>query len=100
MPPIKCIPCRVTFDGLRYRVYSDGSVSLALSNREAIDLGCKTVRDDLEYESTRMDRYEPHSQVAKSVRQEAQRLRRNRNARERNQARRDLGLKKTPYGWE
>jgi hypothetical protein len=38
--------------------------------------------------------------VAKQVRQEAARKRKNAAARARAQALRDLGLTKTPYGWE
>lgn len=37
---------------------------------------------------------------ARDVRREASRLRRNRNARERHQAMRDVGMTKTSYGWE
>ena len=35
-----------------------------------------------------------------AAKEETKRLRRNAQARARNQARRDLGLTKTPYGWE
>lgn len=99
-PPIRCTPCRVIYDGLNYRIYENGSVSLSLLPADARRLGLTTIADHLAYERRNLDRYEPHSPIAKKIRQEAQRLRRNRNARERNQARRDLGMVKTPYGWE
>lgn len=99
-PPIKCTPCRVTYAGERYRIYSDGSVSRTLAHNEISDLGLGTVRAVLDYESSKLSRYTPHSEDAKIIRREAARLRRNRNARERNQAMRDLGLKHTPCGWE
>lgn len=94
-PPIKCTPCRLIYNNERYRVYSDGSVSGSLSLSGAEDLGLKTLKEVLDYESTQLPRYAPHSSEARTIRREASRLRRNRNARER-----DLGLKKTAYGWE
>lgn len=42
----------------------------------------------------------PGSEFAKLIRHKATRLRRNRASRERNQAMRDLGMKRTSYGWE
>lgn len=80
MPPIKCTPCVVYVESMstRFKVHSNGSVQI---------VGQETV-------------YEPEDRISKVVRREASRLRRNRNARERNRAMRDLGLVKTPYGWE
>jgi hypothetical protein len=83
MPPIKCTPCRVTYQGIRYQVEKDGTVYILQKDDSGIVL------------------LGPQDPVlSKNVRQEASRQRRNRNARERNQAMRDLGLKKTSYGWE
>lgn len=93
-PPIKCTPCRVNVNGTRYRIYSNGSVSLAVSNPENMTCGQVFAAEK------ELPIFEPHSEIAKIVRREASRLRRNRNARERNQAIRDMGMKKTAYGWE
>ncbi len=81
---MKCIPCRVTFQGSRYMIAADGTVT--------------PVRPvDVNYSEPA----EPVSpEFAKDVRAEAARLRRNRNTRDRNNAMRSLGLVKTPYGWE
>lgn len=96
MPPIKCTPCRVMYGGKRYRVYKDGSTSIALSRQQIEELGLQNVKEVLEYEANqpRLGSHEPGS---KAIRQEASRLRRNRNARK---GLRDLGMKKTAYGWE
>ena len=99
-PPIKCTPCRVLYNNESYRIYPDGSVSGSLSFSEAKDLGVGSVRDHLAYEAEKLPRYEPHSSEARTIRREASRLRRNRNARERRQAMKDLGLRQTRYGWE
>ncbi len=98
-PPIKCTPCRLTYNDRRYRIYVDGPVSESLPLSSAKDLGLKSLKDVLDYEST-LTRYDPHSSEARTIRREAARLRRNRNARERSQTMRDLGMKRTPYGWE
>jgi hypothetical protein len=100
-PPVKCTPCHVTLDGQRYRILSDGRVA-ALSSPLPLptDLGLKTVKEVLQWEVENLTWHAPHSDLARKVRREASRLRHNRNARERNQAMRDLGMKKTPYGWE
>lgn len=98
-PPIHCIPCRVTIDGNRWRIYSDGSVIATVSLKDAAAFGLKTVGDLVAYEN-KLPRLDPHSIEAKTICREASRLRRNRKARERSQAMRDLGMKKTPYGWE
>lgn len=86
---MKCIPCRVTFNGQRYFVASDGQVYPTWQNIGTIGQGNTWSL------GAALDR-EP----AAAVRREARRQRRNRNARDRDQARRDLGLVKTPYGWE
>lgn len=100
-PPIKCTPCRVTYNNVRYRIYSDGSVSGALSADEAGKLGIKNAKEALEYEFNTLPRYDPYSTEARTIRQHAAKLRRNRNARERYQAHKDLGLNRTPSGqWE
>lgn len=87
-PPIKCIPCRVTYDGNRFHVCSNGKVYFCY--REKLVDGSYIDLDGSECSET----------LSKAVRREASRLRRNRNARERNQAMRDLGMVKTSYGWE
>lgn len=97
MPPIKCTPCRVTYEGQRYHVLSNGDVyPCYLEYREQPD-----------YESTVLQNKSwtdgPNkidATTAKLVRREASRQRRNRNARTRNQAMRDLGMKRTSHGWE
>lgn len=102
LPPIQCTPCRVTIGANRYRIYKDGSVSAALTREETQRMGFATFKEVLEYES-KLTRMDPHSIEAKTIRREASRLRRNRNARERSQAMRDLGMKRspaTPGGWE
>lgn len=84
MPPIKCIPCRVTYEGNRWEVAADGHVR-SISGVFADFFG---------------PWIHPNSETAKKVRREASRLRRNRNARERHAAMRDLGMKRTSYGYE
>lgn len=102
MPPVHCTPCRVTVNGNRWRVYADGSVSAALSLKEANALSLQTVKEVRAYESA-LPRLIPHSTEAATIRREASRQRRNRNSRERHQAMQDLGMKRspaTPGGWE
>jgi len=91
-PPICCTPCRILIGDNYWRVYSDGSVSMALTRQEAENLGLRTAYQIFEYEKSTARRLDPHSTEAKTIRREAARIRRNRNARERNQAKRDLGL--------
>lgn len=98
-PPIRCTSCRVTIGENRYRIYEDGSVSAALTEQDIIRLGYKTFGEIRAHESN-LKRLDPHSTEAKTIRRESSRRRANRNARERYQANKDLGLKKTPYGWE
>lgn len=94
MPPIKCIPCRVTYEGKRYQIESDGRVRLVPKGPGDVLMTAQALRMALANVTALEE------SKAKLIRREASRLRRNRNARERNQAMRDLGLKKTPYGWE
>lgn len=87
---MKCIRCRVTFEGNRYEIAVDGQVYPTWQNIATVPGGVNT-----------WSLGEPLApSEAQQVRSEAQRQRRNRNARERNETMRDLGLKKTPYGWE
>lgn len=80
-------PCKVMYEGQRYQIESNGAVYLI----QLVD-GTWVRADGLLPVS---------DSLSKKVRQHASRLRRNRNARERNQAMRDLGMKRTPYGcWE
>lgn len=85
-----CKPCRVTFEGNRYFVAADGKVFPTWQNVATQAGGHDTWSLGAELDSD----------TAARVRREAQRQRRNRNARERNSAMRDLGMKRTPYGWE
>lgn len=95
-PPIRCIPCRVTYNGQRYQIESNGSVRFV----PPVLAFPKGFEDTIKsYQVVRGLYPEPES-IAKLVRREASRQRRNRNARERNQAMRDLGMTKTPHGWE
>jgi len=99
MPPITCTSCRVTIDERRYRIWKDGSVSSSLTKEEMERMQIRTMKDLLDYELTTA-KLSPDSLEAKTIRRESQRLRKNKNARERNQAMKDIGLKKTSYGWE
>lgn len=83
-PPIHCISCRVTIGENRYRIYSDGSVSNALTDDEIERMGFVNYNDVVLYETTILTRLDPHSTEAKTIRREASRQRANRNARERN----------------
>lgn len=77
-PPIHCTPCRVTYEGQRYQISRDGIVRTfqpPVLGAQAFELG------DPEPES-----------FAKLIRREASRQRRNRNRREADAAKRDLGL--------
>lgn len=85
-PPIKCAPCRVTYEGQRYQIEANGEVRPTL--------------DKVMPATTRLACLPLPESEAKLIRREASRQRRNRNARERNQAMRDLGLKRTSCGWE
>lgn len=85
-----CTPCRVTFEGTRYFVAKDGQVYPTWKNVATVPGGRDTW--------SLGEALDPAA--AQAVRREAQRQRRNRNSRERNQVMRDLGMVKTPYGWE
>ncbi len=80
MPPIRCTPCRVFVHGQRYDIKANGEVYRFPTGSDS----CLAEPPD----------------IARIVRREAARQRRNRNARERADAMRLLGLVKTPYGWE
>lgn len=82
-PPIHCTPCRVTYEGVRYQIESNGTVRTSPFVNGSHVPGAP----------------EPES-VARLVRREASRLRRNRTARERHSTMKDLGYVKTPYGYE
>ena len=93
-----CTPCRVTHEGTRYAVAADGTVRPTWIV-DAVNGGMATsatpAADRRREFGDAVD-----ATLAKAVRHEAARQRRNRNSRERNQAMRDLGMKRTPYGWE
>lgn len=100
-PPIHCTPCRVTYNGQRYRILSNGGVAETPTPQpKPADVGVATIAELLQWEIDNLTWRDAHSTLAREVRHEASRLRRNRNARERNQALRSLGMTKTPYGWE
>lgn len=77
-PPIRCTPCRVTYQGQRYQIERNGTVRTfqpPIIGVQTFELGA------------------PESEsVAKLIRREAARQRRNRNRREMDAAKRDLGL--------
>lgn len=75
--------------GKRYEIFRDGTVRY----------WSKEIGPDGQPQGSKFSAQEPEF-VAKEVRAEAARQRRNRNSRERSQALRDLGMVKTPYGWE
>lgn len=99
MPPIKCTSTRVTIGNIRYRIWSNGDISYSLRPDQMEVEGVKTLGDLIQYEKSHT-LYFAYQQPAAEIRKESQRLRRNKLSRERNQAMRDLGMKKTPYGWE
>lgn len=70
-------PCNVKHLGEWYHVMADGAVRAGKNGTERVD-----------------------DALGKAVRQTVQRLRANKRARLNDQARRDLGLVRTPYGWE
>lgn len=99
-PPIRCTPCRINFSGKRYRILSDGSVAeLPNPLPSPVELGLPSVEDVLQWELDNLIWNNPRSDLARKVRREAARLRRNRNSRERAQAMRDIGMKRT-CGWK
>lgn len=83
-PPIHCTPCRVTYEGVRYRVLSNGDIQSVAGT----------------FTEFTGPLISAHESVARLVRREAARQRRNCNARERHSTMKDLGYVKTPYGWE
>lgn len=87
--PIHCTPCRVTYEGQRYQIEANGEVRVVAGPFED---GSKASFVDTRYERP------VDESLAKLVRREASRQRRNRNSRERSQAMKDLGLKRAPGG--
>jgi hypothetical protein len=95
---MKCTPCRVSLEGTRYAISVDGTVRPTRVITEE-----KTnahARGTGEFFKTRVYDAPVDRALAQRVRREASRQRRNRNARERHDACRSLGLTKTPFGWE
>jgi len=88
-PPIHCTPCRVTYQGVRYQIETNGEVRLLPHLFEVGNVNRSTVLRTIDPIS------EPE---AKLIRREASRQRRNRNARERTKAMKDLGLKRGTGG--
>lgn len=89
--PMKCKPCRVTVDGTRYEISADGTVR---------PTWIETPDPMAHTDGGRVYGPQASAEEARRVRAEASRQRRNRNARLRDQAMRDLGMVRTPYGWE
>lgn len=85
-----CKPCRVTFERNRYFIAKDGKVYPTWQNIATVPGGVNTWSLGAELDSV----------AAQKVRREAQRQRRNRNARNRSEVLRTLGMKRTSYGWE
>jgi hypothetical protein len=73
--PHNCKTCRLDLNGKRYRIYSDGSVSSALTSEEIVKMGFVRLKDTLRYEETSLIRYLPDSEEAQEVRREALRQR-------------------------
>lgn len=91
-PPVSCTPCRVTYEGIRYQIESNGEVRPVHVNLQT--------GNSLPYSEVRESTVALPDHLAKLVRREAARQRRNRANREKYQAMKDLGMVKTPYGWE
>lgn len=79
---MKCKPCKVTFQGQRYQVFSNGAVAPVTRNVATVPGGVDTWSIGAPV----------NTDQAKAIRAEASRQRRNRNARERHQGMTDLGL--------
>ncbi len=75
----KMTPCNVRHEGTWYHCAGDGTVNIGKGL-------CKEM--------------EVIPEVAKAVKATVARLRRNKAARMRNATMRDLGMVRTPYGWE
>ena len=82
---MKCKPCRVTYEGQRYQISADGIV-----------YPCEYLAPS----GTWYLHAAADSDLARAVRAEASRQRRNRSNRERYDAMRSIGMVKTAYGWE
>ena len=82
-----CTPCRVTYQGTRYAISQDGTVRVIW-----IEGGINLPTGPTP--KVRMYGEPVDPLIAKNVRREAARQRRNRNARERHQAMKNLGLKR------
>lgn len=96
---MRCKPCRVTFEGFRYQIRSDGTVFGALHPDGSLAVRNKPLPKGSTFTDPVVEEY-----VARDVRREAARQRRNRAARERTQSMKDLGLRRAEGGafggWE
>jgi hypothetical protein len=81
MPPVRCLPCRVRVGETRYTISADGTVRPILLAEAGADGRTTYVH------APALD-----AAAALLIRREAARLRRNRNARERADALRSLGM--------
>jgi hypothetical protein len=91
--------CRVTYQGQRYQINADGSVFAGRTIEEPVTDGRAMPTGEIMRTRLFDVRVSDETLVA-AIRADAGRQRRNRSARERNQAMRDLGIVRTPYGWE
>ena len=93
-----CKPCRVTYQGQRYQIGRNGSVTLGhIIEEPSMDGSAQPTGEIIRT----MEWDVPvDAQTATAVRREAARQRRNKTSQERYRAMRDVGMTKTPYGWE
>lgn len=95
-PPIHCIPCRVTVDGDRYQIEANGTVRPV--GDFVFSIGDSKLRRAELTEAVRARYLALPESKAKLVRREASRQRRNRNRRESDAAKRDMGLVRAAGG--
>lgn len=97
---MNCKPCRVRIGDTHYRIMKDGTVFRVEpidSDGETITLANAAGKKIAEWRNVE----QASADQAASIRKHAARLRANRNARERSQVMRELGLKRTRNGqWE
>ena len=87
---MKTTPCRVTYQGTRYQIFEAGMVRPTRMIEEPVTDG--SAQPTGETMRTRVYDDPVDAEMAKAIRQEAARQRRNRNARDRHQTMLSLGL--------
>lgn len=85
---MKCIPCLVSYEGFRYRIYADGRVCGVPGARRNDPTPPGASYTDAVWDPS----------YAREIIDESRRQRRNRRARQRHQAMQDLGLVRAPGG--